>query len=64
MDYLSAWAPFAFAWVAFAAAAGSLAKGKNRNIFLWVFIGLFIGPFAALIVAMLKTAPGPEQDYN
>lgn len=47
----------------FAAAAGSLAKGKNRNIYLWAFIGMLIGPFAILVVALLKPLPGPEQDY-
>lgn len=55
---------FLFAWVAFAAAAASLAKGKNRNVFLWAFIGLLIGPFAVLVVAMMKPVPGVEQDYS
>ena len=57
MEYLIAWAVFGFA-------AASLAKGKNRNVFLWVVIGLLIGPFALLIIALLKPAPGPEQDYD
>ena len=57
MEYLIAWALFGVA-------AGTMAKGKNRSIPLWVLIGLLIGPFAVLIVALLKTAPGPEQDYN
>ncbi len=51
-------------WGVFAAAAASLAKGKNRNVLLWVGIGLLIGPFALLIIAMLKTAPGEDQSYN
>lgn len=57
MEYL-------IAWVVFGAAAASLAKGKNRNIVLWAIIGLLIGPFAVLIVAMMKPAPGKEQDYS
>jgi hypothetical protein len=57
MEYL-------FIPIVFAAAAGALAKGKNRNIFLWAALGLIIGPIAALIVAMMKSAPGPEQDYK
>ena len=57
MEYL-------IAWILFGAAAGSLAKGKNRRVWLWVVIGLFIGPFAVLVVALMKPAPGPEQSYN
>ncbi len=57
MEYL-------IAWVVFGAAAASLAKGKNRNIVLWAIIGLLIGPFAVLIVAMMKPVPGEEQDYS
>jgi uncharacterized membrane protein YeaQ/YmgE (transglycosylase-associated protein family) len=55
---------FIFAWLVFGAAAGAVAKGKNRSIPLWVVIGLLLGPLAILIVALMKTAPGPEQDYN
>jgi hypothetical protein len=55
---------FLIPWALFGAAAGTMAKGKNRSIPLWVVIGLLIGPFAVLIVALMKTAPGPEQDYN
>ena len=55
---------FLFAWVVFGAAAASMAKGKNRNVLLWICIGLLIGPFAVLIVALLKTAPGKDQSYH
>ena len=57
MEYLIAWALFG-------AAAASLAKGKNRNVVLWVFIGLLIGPFAVLIIALMKPAPGKDQGYQ
>ena len=50
--------------VVFAAAAGSLAKGKNRNVVLWGALGLIIGPFAILVVALMKPAPGVEQSYR
>jgi len=48
----------------FAFAAAIMAKGKNRNILLWVLIGLVIGPFALLIIGMLKPGPGPDQGYQ
>ena len=57
MEYL-------FAWLAFGAAAGSVAKGKNRNIVLWVIIGLLTGPFALLAIAIMKPGPGPDQGYS
>lgn len=51
-------------WAVFGCAAYSIAKGKNRRGVLWFFIGLLIGPFAVLLVALMKTAPGPDQGYN
>ena len=57
LEYLLLWAVFGFA-------AGSMAQGKNRRKEVWFVIGLFLGPFAVLIVALMKTAPGPEQDYT
>lgn len=50
--------------VIFAFAAATLAKGKNRNQILWFFGGLVLGPFAMLIVALLKPGPGPDQGYQ
>lgn len=50
-------------WVVFAAAAASMAKSKGRNIYLWVVISLLIGPFAILIVALLKTTPRGDSEY-
>jgi hypothetical protein len=55
---------FFIAWLIFGAAAASLAKGKNRNVVFWVIIGLLIGPFALLIIAMMKPGPGPDQEYH
>ncbi|SDM81355.1 hypothetical protein SAMN05660860_03219 [Geoalkalibacter ferrihydriticus] len=52
------------AWVLFGVAAGALAKGKNRNVVLWAIIGLLIGPFALLIVGMMKPGPGPDQGFH
>lgn len=54
-----------FVWlIAFGCAAGSLAKGKNRSVALWVIVGMVIGPFAVLIIALMKPVPGVEQDYS
>jgi len=50
--------------VIFGIAAATVAKGKNRNHILWFFIGMVIGPFALLIVAMMKPGPGPDQGYQ
>lgn len=57
MDYLIFWLVFGFA-------AASMAKGKNRHVILWFFIGLLIGPFAVLIIGMMKPGPGPDQGYR
>ena len=55
---------YLFAWAMFGVAAASLAKGKNRNIPLWVILGLLIGPFALLAIALMKPAPGADQGYD
>lgn len=57
MEYLILWAVFGFA-------AASMAKGKNRHVVLWFLIGLLIGPFAILVIALLKPGPGPDQGYR
>lgn len=51
-------------WLVFACAAYSMAKGKNRNAYLWAAVGLLLGPFAVLIVALLPSAAGDEQKYG
>ena len=55
---------FLIAWLVFPVATGSLARGKNRNVILWALLGLLLGPFAILIVALIKPAPGADQGYN
>ncbi len=50
--------------IIFAFATASMAKGKNRNPVLWFFVGLVIGPFALLIVLVMKPGPGPDQGYE
>ena len=57
MEYL-------IAWIVLAAAAGSLAKGKNRNVVVWFVVGLLLGPFAVLIVALMAPAEGEDQGYR
>ena len=51
-------------WFVFGAAAFVLAKGKGRNLALWTILGLLIGPFAVLILALLPTTEQGDQDYN
>jgi biotin transporter BioY len=55
---------FIIAWILFGVAAGYLAKEKKRTVVLWVIIGLLIGPFALLIIGLMKPgsvgAKGPE----
>lgn len=48
-------------WLVFSAAAASIAKGKNRNVFLWAGLGILLGPFAILIVAMMGPAPPKDE---
>ena len=51
-------------WLVFACAAYSLAKGKNRNAYLWALLGLLLGPFAVLLVALLPNGAGGQQKYH
>lgn len=55
---------FIAAWMLFSFAAATLAKNKNRNVLLWVVLGLLFGPFALLAIGMLKPGPGPDQGYQ
>ena len=52
---------FIFALLAFACGAYFVAKSNERNPYLWAGLGLVIGPFAILIVALLGPA-NPEED--
>ncbi len=51
-------------WILFACAAYSVAKSKGKNKFFWFFIGLLIGPIAALILALLPAGSGAEKGYK
>lgn len=57
MEYLIAWLVFPFA-------AASLARGKKRSVPLWATLGLLIGPFAILIVALIQPGPDADEGYN
>jgi len=54
---------YLIAWLVFPFAAASLARGKNRNVVVWALLGLLLGPFGILIVALIKPAPGADQGY-
>jgi len=54
---------YLIAWLVFPFAAASLARGKNRNVVVWALLGLLLGPFEILIVALIKPAPGADQGY-
>jgi len=55
---------FFFMIAAFVIGAASVAKSKNRNVLGWGLAGLLIGPFAILILALIKPGPGPNQGYQ
>ena len=55
---------FILIWIVFGCAAFSVAKGKNRNPWLWLALGLILGPIAVLIIALMKAAPGADQGYH
>jgi len=50
--------------IIFGAGTYLIARDKNRNPILWGLLGLVIGPFAMLIVAIMKRAPGSNQNYQ
>lgn len=52
------------AWLVFPIAAGSVAKGKKRNVYLFAALGLLIGPFAILVAALVEPGPGADEGYN
>jgi len=55
---------FVFILAIFPIAAGTLAKGKNRSVPLWAVLGLLFGPFAVLVLALIKPGPGPDKGYQ
>lgn len=48
----------------FAVAAATVAKGKNRNPYLWFLVGLVLMPFSLLIIAIVKPGAGADQGYH
>ena len=54
MDYL-------LMWVVFACAAYSVAASNGKNKYLWFGLGLVLGPFAVLIVALMSIKPGEKK---
>lgn len=53
-----------FIWIVFSAAAASMAKSRGRNVYFWIAVGLLIGPFAVLIVAMMKPTATSDKSYD
>ncbi|MDT8441103.1 MAG: hypothetical protein RQ723_05550 [Desulfuromonadales bacterium] len=51
-------------WGAFVVGACLVARDKNRHIIGWGLLGLLLGPFALLILALLPPGPGPDQGYQ
>ena len=55
---------FLFIPIAFACAAYSVAKGKNRNPYIWFCIGFFTGPIASVLLLVMKRGPGSDHGYH
>ncbi|MCW8892991.1 MAG: antitermination protein NusB [Deltaproteobacteria bacterium] len=51
-------------WIVFACAAYSIAQGKGRNAKLWFAVGLVLGPFAALILAVIPASSDAKGGYK
>lgn len=47
--------------VVFACAAYSVAESKGRNRYLWFGLGLLLGPFAVLVLALISIRPGEDK---
>ena len=45
---------FIIIWLVFPIAAGTVAKGKKRNVYLFAALGLLIGPFAILAAVRIS----------
>ena len=50
--------------VVFGFAVASVARGKNRNPYLWFALGLVTGPFALAALIVMKAGPGEDQGYE
>lgn len=53
-----------FLWVVFCAAAASVARSRGRNMYLWGALALLIGPFAILLVAIMKPTETSDKSYD
>lgn len=51
-------------WIIFVAASASVAKSKNRNVFLWAGLGVLLGPFAIVIVALMEPVGAEKQEED
>jgi len=51
-------------WIVMACGAYAVAKSRGRNSRLWFAIGLMLGPFAILIVALLPLGPNAKKGYQ
>jgi len=51
-------------WLIFPYAAYTIAKSKDLNTTLWIVIGLLLGPFALLAVALAKPGPNADTRYQ
>jgi len=50
--------------IVFGFATASMARGKNRNPYLWFVVGLVTGPIALALVLVMKPGPGEDQGYE
>lgn len=55
---------FLFIPIAFACAAYSVAKGKNRNPYIWFCVGFVTGPIASVLLFIMKRGPGSDHGYH
>ncbi len=56
--------PLFVLWIVMACGAYAVAKSRGRNRHLWFAVGLMIGPFAILIVALLPLGPNAKKGYQ
>ncbi|MFO7578290.1 MAG: hypothetical protein R6W66_11255 [Pelovirga sp.] len=56
--------PLFVLWIITACGAYAVAKSRGRNYRLWFAVGLIIGPFAVLIVALLPLGANAKKGYH
>ncbi len=47
----------AIIWILFSIGAAICASNKNRSVFIWFILGVFLGPFALIFVILLSPVP-------